>query len=327
MKSRRWVSVVTLIVATLTAQSAVTYATTSTIVADQSFCGFECGVLGRTTTSTIVADQSEQIPNEVLAAESYVEVPVICNGEEADNVVTFLEKLCNKGNSNEVYVGGYVAINVKAYAYKTGSNIKVGAVITYMNKNGEVVSDWWDNVEQFYSIEEANTYGLWTDNATYTLNLLDNISFTMPDQNENDLRITLELVGMKSTFSRPTNQNVDLLEEVSEGEEDKVPEVEEDKVPEVEEDKVPEVEEDKVPEVEEDKVPEVEEDEVPEVEEDKVPEVEEDKVPEVEEDKVPEVEEDKVPEVEEDKVPEVEEDKAPSDNNYDSASGLDPEYY
>ena len=241
MKYKHWLLMTTLAVTAVAAQGVVSFATTNS---ESSIGQVRVqDVASYTTTGAMLVPEQVEVPREVLAAESYVEVPVYYNGKVANNIITFLEKTCNKGNSNEVYVGGYTAVTVKAYAYKTGSNVKVGAVVTYINKDGQTVSDWWDNIEQFYSMEEAENSIAWPTCENYSLNVEEGIAFVMPDQNENDLRIIFEVSGVKSSFSRATNQGVYLLEEAPEVDEDKdeeKPEVDEDKAeekPEVDEDK------------------------------------------------------------------------------------------
>lgn len=191
MNLKRYLSILSLSAAALTLQPTVTYA----------------------APLTTYSNQFAAIPNEVLAAESYIEIPVYFNGQVADAVVTYLEKACNIGNANEVFINGYATLSVKAYAYKTGSNIKVGATISYLTKDHQFVTDWWDNVEQFYSIEEAESAIAWPACDNYALTLNDKITFEMPDQNENDLRLSLSIAGVKTSFSRPTAQGVYLSED------------------------------------------------------------------------------------------------------------------
>lgn len=160
--------------------------------------------VGPLSTTTIA------VPTEVINANTYVEIPVTYKEAVTPIVSAYLEKSGNHGNSNAFHISGYANFIIKAYAYKTGSNIKVGASISYINTAGNLVTDWWDNIEQFYSVEEAESLIAWPNCSNYALNVEDTIRFEMPDQNENDLRVNLMLSGVKSSFSRPTNQGVAL---------------------------------------------------------------------------------------------------------------------
>jgi len=197
MKLKYWLSGIVLTVIAVRCQVITTYGATSQIL-----------------------NQIPAVPNEVLAAESYVEIPIYYDSEIADSIEVFLEKVCNEGNSNKVYVGGNINLMIKGYAYKTGNNIKIGATLTYKTKDGLVVTDWWDNIEQFNLNSEAETKLYWTNCEGYSLNVEENIRFVLPDQNENDLRLLVTIAGLNSSFSRPTNQGVYLITEEDEDTED-----------------------------------------------------------------------------------------------------------
>ncbi|MDF2877784.1 MAG: hypothetical protein K0S30_880, partial [Clostridia bacterium] len=145
------------------------------------------------------------IPNEVVG-KTYIEIPVKFKGDITSMISAYVRKAQTTGNANELFdISGYVIFDIKAYAYETGSEVKVGAEITYKDKDGNTQKDWWDNVEQL----NKSAIG-WPSCSGYFITVQDNIRFVEPYQNKTELRIMLEMKGKNSGFSRATNHGVSL---------------------------------------------------------------------------------------------------------------------
>lgn len=148
------------------------------------------------------------IPNEVKSADGgYKQVPVYFNGQQVTEFNVFLRKFNDKGNANELFdISGTATFRVKSYAYKTGSDVKVGTYIECLGTDGKWFEmDWRDREDQISS-GDADAYIKGTKDLSVTIK---DIQFTMPNQNDTDLRVTFYMkTSTGGEFARPTNKNV-----------------------------------------------------------------------------------------------------------------------
>lgn len=148
------------------------------------------------------------VPNAVKSADGgYKQVPVYFNGQQVTEFNVFLRKFNDKGNANELFdISGTATFRVKSYAYKTGSDVKVGTYIECLGTDGKWFEmDWRDREDQISS-GDADAYLKDTKDLSVTIK---DIQFTMPNQNDTDLRVTFYMkTSTGGEFARPTNKNV-----------------------------------------------------------------------------------------------------------------------
>lgn len=152
------------------------------------------------------------IPNEVANAESYVAVPVKdAQGNIITTISQYVEKVITTGAPNQQCdVRGYTNIGVRAFAYLTGNQVKVGLELSYLDTNGQQVKDWWDGV----GVISADTLG-YPNVTDLTVEIKDDLQFSMPDQNNNDFRVRFTAAtNYGGVFNRDTTRGIQVGEKV-----------------------------------------------------------------------------------------------------------------
>lgn len=155
------------------------------------------------------ANTAVSVPNQVTSASStYKQIPVYFNGNEVTEFSTGLRKYNDTAvNANEKFdISGIATFRVRAYAYGTGNNVKLGTYIECLGTDGNWFEmDWRDQEDQVNGTDLA---AFIEGNKDVSITITD-IQFTMPNQNENDLRVTFSMeASTGGKFSRPTNKNV-----------------------------------------------------------------------------------------------------------------------
>lgn len=149
------------------------------------------------------------IPSEVKKADGgYKQVPVYFNGAEVTEFNVFLRKYNDTAqNANERFdISGTATFRVRSYAYKTGSDVKVGTYIECLGTDGEWFEMNWRDREDQISSGDADAYLKGEKDLSVTIK---DIQFTMPNQNDTDLRVTFYMkTSTGGEFSRPTEKNI-----------------------------------------------------------------------------------------------------------------------
>lgn len=140
------------------------------------------------------------VPSEVKNAEGYRQLAVTYNGQDGENIQVELKKERTQGNPNEIFsISGIATLRIRAYAYKTGSEIKLGTYVECLGEDGNWFEmDWRDREDQV---------------SIHSLDQLPSITVTDIDfvskDNETDNRLWIKMqASTGGTFERATAKNV-----------------------------------------------------------------------------------------------------------------------
>ena len=151
-----------------------------------------CMILQSTLTYAAATLDSNGIPTEVSGNE-YVEIPIKQNGK----VISSIKQTMQKGTSS-----GQVVIYVKAYAYKTGNQIKTSTMISYLAADGTMPTEFFDQIGT-YSLEEIG----WPSCSGFYIEPSKELEFSGPNDNEKRVKVTLK-TSLGDEFYRYTEKDV-----------------------------------------------------------------------------------------------------------------------
>ena len=150
-------------------------------------------VLPYQVTYAAAALNAAGIPTEV-ANNTYVEIPVYQDGEEVSMLSQYMEK-------SEEYKG-YANIEVRAFAYQTGTQVKIGVLISYYDEDGNRRDEFFDGV----GVDDPETIN-WPE--CKGLSVSKNGDFTFSGPNDNEKRILIPFItSTGQQFSRYTEKAV-----------------------------------------------------------------------------------------------------------------------
>lgn len=132
------------------------------------------------------------VPAEV-ADKEYVKIPVYQDGE----VTSVISQYMKKGDYK-----GYANLGVTGYAYKTGSQIKLGVVISYFDENQLFHQEFFDGV----GVDNPSDVNWPSCEGAY---LAVNGAFEFSGQNDNEKRLNIPFrTSTGQEFARYTEQNL-----------------------------------------------------------------------------------------------------------------------
>lgn len=140
------------------------------------------------------------VPSEVKNSEGYQQIAVTYNGQDGENIQVELKKERKQGNPNEIFsISGTATLRIRAYAYKTGSEIKLGTYVECLGEDGNWFEMDWRDREDQVSIDSLDQ----VPSITVT-----DIDFESKE-NKNDNRLKIKMkASTGGTFERATAKNV-----------------------------------------------------------------------------------------------------------------------
>lgn len=151
-----------------------------------------CMILQSTFTYAAATLDEDGVPTEVSSNE-YVEIPIKQNGK----VISAFKQTMQKGTSS-----GQVVIYVKAYAYKTGNQIKTSTMISYLATDGTMPTEFFDQIGT-YSLEEIG----WPSCSGFYIEPSKKLEFSGPNDNEKRVKVTFK-TSLGDEFYRYTEKDV-----------------------------------------------------------------------------------------------------------------------
>lgn len=134
-----------------------------------------------------------ELPSE-LTSKKYVEIPVYYGTEQTSIISKELSKTVNG-----ITLKGKAIFYIRAFAYETGDQIKIGSQVNFIGADGKLQQEWWD---QNITTDKASVNWPTCDKAYVTVN--DDMQFVSKDQNIDETRVVFSMTALGNTFSRAT---------------------------------------------------------------------------------------------------------------------------
>ncbi len=142
---------------------------------------------------------------------NFKQLPIYYAGDEVSKFSKFMRKYNDTATnpSEQFDVSGTVRFRVRAYAYGTGNDIKIGTYIdTRTQDGGWELADWQPNEVEF-SAEEAKDY---MDGKIKLSMEIENIRFAVPNTNKDDLRVNFKIkTSTGKEFDRTTAKSIKFM--------------------------------------------------------------------------------------------------------------------
>ncbi len=148
------------------------------------------------------------VPSEVANADHFKEIPIYYKGERVEVFQEYLRKYNDTAvNENEKFdIKGTATFKVKAYAYQTGNEVKLGTYIQCLGEDGNWFEMNWRDREDQVSTSALQGYIKGSQSVSITI---DNIAFAYPNSNKSDLRLIFKMqASTGGSFQRETAKGV-----------------------------------------------------------------------------------------------------------------------
>lgn len=154
-------------------------------------------------------DTTPSVPSQVTSASSdYKQIPVYFKGNQVTEFSTYLRKYNDTAaNANERFdISGTATFRVRAYAYATGDDVKLGTYIECLGTDGNWFQMNWRDQEDQVSKDTLKKFL----NGNQELNItITDIQFTLPNSNANEKHLRFWMTASTGgKFERQTETEV-----------------------------------------------------------------------------------------------------------------------
>ena len=152
-------------------------------------------------------DTTPSVPSQVTSAD-YKQIPVYFEGNQVTEFSTYLRKYNDTAaNANERFdISGTATFRVRAYAYGTGDNVKLGTYIECLGTDGNWFEmDWRDQEDQ---VSKDDLKKFLSGNQELNITITD-IQFKLPNSNANEKHLRFWMAASTGgKFERQTAAEV-----------------------------------------------------------------------------------------------------------------------
>lgn len=152
-------------------------------------------------------DTTPSVPSQVTSAD-YKQIPVYFEGNQVTEFSTYLRKYNDTAaNANERFdISGTATFRVRAYAYATGDDVKLGTYIECLGTDGNWFQMNWRDQEDQVSKDALKKFL----NGNQELNItITDIQFTLPNSNANEKHLRFWMTASTGgKFERQTETEV-----------------------------------------------------------------------------------------------------------------------